>query len=154
MDLAIAYLFTAVFGLSVMLIANRVFHSAGVAISDREAVSRMAGQLAGIVGPAGFYIYSIGFWAAVLASLIGVWQSISTLFADCHSLLRRIPQAERDAAMHPSSWQYRAALAIEGTYGKAVANLQRVETVKQDPSITPVDLAERSKLFQEEILKW
>jgi hypothetical protein len=42
LDLAIAYLFTAVFGLSVMLIANRVFHAAGVVITDREAVSRMA----------------------------------------------------------------------------------------------------------------
>jgi len=50
--------------------------------------------------------------------------------------------------------QYRAALAIEGTYGKAVSNLQRVEVVKQDPSITPVDLAERSKQFQEGISKW
>jgi tetratricopeptide (TPR) repeat protein len=50
--------------------------------------------------------------------------------------------------------QYRAALAIEGTYGKAVANLQRVELVKQDPSITPADLAERSKQFQDEITKW
>ncbi|HMG18441.1 MAG TPA: tetratricopeptide repeat protein [Gemmatimonadales bacterium] len=50
--------------------------------------------------------------------------------------------------------QYRAALAIEGTYGKAVSNLQRVETVKQDPSVTPVDLTERSKQFQEEIGRW
>ena len=50
--------------------------------------------------------------------------------------------------------QYRAALAIEGTYGKAVANLQRVELVKQDPSITPVDLTVRSKQFQQEITKW
>lgn len=53
-----------------------------------------------------------------------------------------------------ASEQYRAALAIEGTYGKAVANLQRVETVNQDPSITPVDLAERSKQFQQEITRW
>jgi Flp pilus assembly protein TadD len=52
-----------------------------------------------------------------------------------------------------ASEQYRAALAIEGTYGKAVANLQRVETVKQDPSITPADLSERSKQFQDEISK-
>jgi len=53
-----------------------------------------------------------------------------------------------------SAEQYRAALAIEGTYGKAVANLQRVELVKQDPSITPVDLTERSRGFQDEITKW
>ena len=50
--------------------------------------------------------------------------------------------------------QYRAALAIEGTYGKAVSNLQRVQQVKQDPSVTPIDLIERSKQFQDEITKW
>ena len=50
--------------------------------------------------------------------------------------------------------QYRAALAIEGTYGKAVSNLQRVQQVKQDPSVTPIDLTERSKQFQDEIAKW
>lgn len=50
--------------------------------------------------------------------------------------------------------QYRAALAIEGTYGKSIANLQRVEQVKQDPAITPVDLVERSKQFQDEFTKW
>ena len=50
--------------------------------------------------------------------------------------------------------QYRAALAVEGTYGKAVANLQRVELVKQDPSVTAVDLTERSKQCQEEISRW
>ena len=53
-----------------------------------------------------------------------------------------------------ASEQYRAALAIEGTYGKAVANLQRVERVKQDPAITPVDLAERSLQFQDGMAKF
>lgn len=43
---------------------------------------------------------------------------------------------------------YRAALAIEGTYGKAVANLGRVEQVKEDPSLPPIDLSERSRQFQ------
>jgi Flp pilus assembly protein TadD len=50
--------------------------------------------------------------------------------------------------------EYRAALAIEGTYGKAVSNLQRVQQVKQDPSVTPIDLTERSKQFQDQISKW
>jgi len=111
-DLAIAYLFTAILGLSVMLIANRVFHSAGIVITDQEAVSRMAGQLAGIMGPWGFYVYSIGFWAAVLASLFGVWQTVPSIFADGYSVLMRLPKQERAAAMHPSSWQCRAALVF------------------------------------------
>jgi Mn2+/Fe2+ NRAMP family transporter len=110
LDLATAYLFTAIFGLSVMLIANRVFHSAGVAITDREAVSRMAGALAALTGSAGFYIYSIGFWAAVLASLVGVWQTIPSVFADCYSLLRRMPPDQRNAATQLGAPPYRTAL--------------------------------------------
>ena len=112
LDLGFAYVFTAVFGLSVMLIAERVFHAAGVAISDREAVSRMAAQLGALIGPAGFYIYSLGFWAAVLASLFGVWQTIPAVFADCYSLLRRLGPAEREAVVRVSSPAYRTALAF------------------------------------------
>lgn len=112
LDLGLAYVFTAVFGLSVMLIAERVFHAAGVAISDREAVSRMAAQLGALIGPAGFYIYAVGFWAAVLASLFGVWQTIPVVFADCYSLLRRLGSAERQAVVRVSSPAYRAALAF------------------------------------------
>jgi Mn2+/Fe2+ NRAMP family transporter len=112
LDLATAYIFTAVFGLSVMLIANRVFHSEGIAITDREAVSRMAGALSALTGPAGFFIYSIGFWAAVLASLIGVWQTIPSVFADCYSLLRRLPPEQREAMIQPGARPYRTALVF------------------------------------------
>lgn len=86
-DLAMGYLFTALFGGAVMLIANEVFHQPGVAISDRDAVSRMAGELALVAGPVGFYIYSAGFWAAVVASLLGVWQTAPAIFADTVRLL-------------------------------------------------------------------
>jgi Mn2+/Fe2+ NRAMP family transporter len=105
-DLALAYVFTAVFGLSVMLIAARVFHAAGIPITDSEAVSRMAGQLAEVTGPAGFYVYSIGFWAAVLASLLGVWQTVPHIFSDCWELLgRRAPRrVEEDSRRVPTSY--------------------------------------------------
>ena len=105
-DLATAYLFTAVFGGSVMLIAASVFHSAGIPITDNEAVSRMAGQLSQLTGPAGFYVYSLGFWAAVLASLLGVWQSVPHIFEDCWLLMRKTP---RDGARKPRV-SYSAAL--------------------------------------------
>ena len=125
LDLATAYIFTAIFGLSVMLIANRVFHSAGVAITDREAVSRMAGALSALTGPAGFYIYSIGFWAAVLASLVGVWQTIPSVFADCYSLLRRMPPNERKAATQPGARPYRTALLFMALASVPFAFLDR-----------------------------
>ena len=112
LDLAAGYVFTAVFGVGVMLISTHVFHRAGVAITDREAVSRMAGALAELVGPAGFYIYSIGFWAAVLASLVGVWQTIPSVFADCYGLLRGLPADQREAAARAGAPAYRMALGF------------------------------------------
>ncbi len=110
LDLATAYVFTAIFAISVMLISNRVFHVAGVSITDRDAVSRMADALADLTGPAGFYIYSLGFWAAVLASLVGVWQATPGICADCYSLLRRLTSDQRKAAILPGAPPYRAAL--------------------------------------------
>ena len=124
-DLAIAYLFTAVFGLSVMLIANHVFHAAGVAISDRDAVSRMAGELARLIGPAGFYIYSIGFWAAVTASLLGVWRTVPIICADTFSLWRRLPEAERQAALQTTSPAFRGPLAFMALVAVPLAFLGR-----------------------------
>lgn len=111
-DLAKAYIFTAIFGISVMLIANRVFFAEGIVITDGQAITRMAGSLAAVSGSAGFYVYSIGFWAAALASLVGVWQTIPSIFAETYYLLKRRTSAERADAARPGAPAYRAALAF------------------------------------------
>jgi Mn2+/Fe2+ NRAMP family transporter len=111
-DLALAYVFTAVFGIAVMLIADRAFHATGTMISGDDAITRMAAQLRELVGPVGGWIYSVGFWAAVVASLFGVWQSVPSIAADCYSLLRRQPAAEREATMQTSSSVYRVFLVF------------------------------------------
>jgi len=125
LDLGLAYAFTAIFGVSVMIIANRVFYSAGVAVTDDEVVTRMAGALSSLTGPMGFYVYSIGFWAAVLASLVGVWQTIPSIFADCQSLLRRLPVEERRAATKAGSPPYRIALLFMACSSAPFAFLDR-----------------------------
>lgn len=109
-DLALAYIFTALFGIAVMLIASRAFHAEGGAISADDAVSRMADYLRQLIGPAGAWIYSVGFWAAVVASLFGVWQSVPSMAADCYRLLRRLPDAERNQATAMTSPVYRIFL--------------------------------------------
>lgn len=83
-----------------------------------------------------------------LARAIEIEDKVATFYNNLGMALELTGRFEQ------ASEQYRAALAIEGTYGKAVSNLQRVEVVKQDPSITPADLSERSKQFQEEITRW
>jgi predicted Zn-dependent protease len=49
---------------------------------------------------------------------------------------------------------YRAALALDSTYRKASVNLTRVEALKQDPSVSPVDLGGLARSFVEQVKMW
>jgi len=111
-DLSLAYGFTALFGISVMMIASQAFHAPGIPLTDSDSVTRMAAMLGTIVGPVGFYVYSFGFWAAVFASLLGVWQSVPYLFADFYSLWKRAEPEERKEMTRVTSTPYRIALAF------------------------------------------
>jgi len=109
-DIAIAYLFTALFGISIMLIANQAFYLSNVKISDAQAVPKMAEMLGAILGPFGAYAYSVGFWAAVFASLLGVWQSVPYIYADFYSIIKKDPEHVRQESIKVTSTRYRLAL--------------------------------------------
>jgi Mn2+/Fe2+ NRAMP family transporter len=109
-DVAIAYVFTAMFGVAIAMIANQAFYLSGTAITDAQAVPLMAETLGQILGPFGRWVYSIGFWAAVFASLLGVWQSVPYLYADYYGILKRLPLEERRAMTQVTSKPYRLAL--------------------------------------------
>jgi Mn2+/Fe2+ NRAMP family transporter len=111
-DVAVAYVFTALFGLSIMLIANRAFFLAGVTITDAQAVPKMAEMLGSILGPFGVYAYSLGFWAAVSAALFGVWQSVPYLYADLYGIWKGLGPTERDTVTQVTSLPYRLALGF------------------------------------------
>ncbi|MGE0158803.1 MAG: Nramp family divalent metal transporter [Gemmatimonadales bacterium] len=109
-DVGIAYVFTAMFGMAIVLIANQAFFLPGVEITDAQAVPLMAETLGGILGPLGAWAFSVGFWAAVFASLLGVWQSVPYLYADFYGILKKLPDAERKRVVEVTSTPYRAAL--------------------------------------------
>jgi len=111
-DVAIAYVFTALFGMAVMLIAHRAFFLAGTTITDSQAVPKMAQMLGTILGAFGVYAYSVGFWAAVFASLLGVWQSVPYLYADYYGILKKVSAGERAEMVKVTSTPYRLALVF------------------------------------------
>lgn len=49
---------------------------------------------------------------------------------------------------------YRQAVASEPTYGKAQENLARVEVVKEDAGVEPVDLGELARSFEDDVEGW
>jgi Mn2+/Fe2+ NRAMP family transporter len=111
-DIAIAYLFTAIFGSSIMLIANDAFFTAGVTLTNTEAVPRMAAALGNILGTFGRIAFSVGFWAAVFASLLGVWQSVPYLYADFYGIFKKMPVEARRDLVKVTSTPYRIALVF------------------------------------------
>jgi Mn2+/Fe2+ NRAMP family transporter len=111
-DIAIAYLFTAIFGGSIMLIANDAFFTAGVTLTNAQAVPRMAEALGTVMGTFGRIAFSVGFWAAVFASLLGVWQSVPYLYADFYGIFKKMSPEARQEAVKVTSTPYRLALAF------------------------------------------
>lgn len=77
-DLTLSYLVIGVFGLAVVIIGSRV----QVRGQGNGLALLLADQLAATLGPAGRWIFLIGFWAAVFSALLGVWQSLPYLFTD------------------------------------------------------------------------
>jgi hypothetical protein len=67
-------------------------------------------MLGTLLGRFGVYAYSVGFWAAVFASLLGVWQSIPYLYADFYGILRKVPPKQRQEMTRVTATPYRLAL--------------------------------------------
>ncbi len=77
-DLVLSYAVIGLFGIAVVIIGSRVRvtgRGAGLALL-------LADQLTVSIGPAGKWIFLIGFWAAVFSAMLGVWQSLPYLFTD------------------------------------------------------------------------
>ena len=111
-DIGIAYLFTALFGMAIMMTANQAFYVPGVPITNAQAVPKMAEMLGSILGTFGRVAYSVGFWAAVFASLLGVWQSVPYMYADFYGILNKMSPEERTRVTKVTSTPYRLALVF------------------------------------------
>ncbi len=78
-DLIVAYILTALFGIAVMVIAADVKPEA---ISGNKMVLSLAQQIGKTTGKVGEWLFLLGFWGAVFSSMLGVWQGVPFLFAD------------------------------------------------------------------------
>lgn len=78
-DLFIAYAFTGIFGVAVLIIAASVVTDGS---TGSKLILEIATKLEDKIGETGKYIFLIGFWGAVASSLLGVWQGVPYLFSD------------------------------------------------------------------------
>jgi len=79
LDLAIAYILTTIFGISIITISAdlkpEIVNGSGIVIG-------LADKFGELIGNAGRWIFLFGFWGAVFSSMIGVWQGVPYIFAD------------------------------------------------------------------------
>ena len=109
-DLMVAYLLTALFGIAIMIIASSVSVEA---VSGNQMALAIAEQLETRIGPAGKWSFLIGFWGAVFSSMLGVWQGIPYLFADFINNFRSTGSVQ---AASTSSFLYRLYLGYLCTF--------------------------------------
>jgi Mn2+/Fe2+ NRAMP family transporter len=95
-DLGSAYLMTAIFGMSVVIIGSQIEISG----SGAMLIVMMADQLRAGLGDFGRWMFLLGAVGAVFSSLLGVWQATPYIFADSWRLLRHPP--DNDTAVTPS----------------------------------------------------
>lgn len=116
-DLGTGYVMTALFGVGMVILGSQLeidFSKKGATL-----VVELANQLEtslGAAGPAARYAFLLGAWGAVFSSMLGVWQSVPYLFADCWSLIREPARTESQRTnISTQSAIYRGSLFAIGT---------------------------------------
>jgi Mn2+/Fe2+ NRAMP family transporter len=87
-DLGLAYAFTGLFGIAIMMIATGV-HARGAA--GAQIALELATRLEGVGGPVIRWVFLIGFWATVFTATMGVWQGVPHIYVEMVRAWRRQP---------------------------------------------------------------
>ena len=109
-DLAAGYLMTAAFGIAMVIIGSSI----SIEGSGAELLVTLSTRLEEVMGPVGKYLFLLGTLGAVFSSVLGVWQCVPYLFADCWGLLE---SREREAPVRVDtrSVPYRSYLLLIAT---------------------------------------
>jgi Mn2+/Fe2+ NRAMP family transporter len=110
LDAGLGYVVTAIFGVAVMVIGAELLFGTGRSIGDEEGFVNLAGPLGERFGSVLRWVFLAGLWAISFASVIGVWNGMSYLFADIVRTLRRIPEEEAGPHISEKSPAFRAFL--------------------------------------------
>jgi Mn2+/Fe2+ NRAMP family transporter len=98
LDLALSYVMTAVFGIAMVIVGTSI----QVEGEGTQLLVRLSDRLGQELGEWGRILFLIGTFGTVFSSLLGVWQAVPYLFADCWQHLRdgRRHDVERSGPHH------------------------------------------------------
>jgi Mn2+/Fe2+ NRAMP family transporter len=83
LDNGVAYLVTGIFVVATLIVGAELLHSAGIAVATGDnGMLDLSDVLADRYGSGAGTVFLVGFWAAAMSSLVGVWNGVSLMFAD------------------------------------------------------------------------
>lgn len=83
-DLGLSYVMTAIFGIAMVIVGTSI----QVEGEGTQLLVRLSDRLGQELGEWGRVLFLVGTLGTVFSSLLGVWQAVPYLFADCWQLLR------------------------------------------------------------------
>lgn len=96
-DNTVAYVVTGIFVLATLIVGAELLYSAGIAVSTGDkGLLDLSVVLADRYGQWAGKVFLVGFWAAAMSSLLGVWNGVSLMFADFLGDLTRRPADHPD----------------------------------------------------------
>ncbi len=97
-DNSVAYVVTGIFVLATLVVGAELLYSTSVAIEQGDAgLVDLAVVLQDRYGEWAGKVFLVGFWAAAMSSLVGVWNGVSLMFADFMTIVRGGASEDPDA---------------------------------------------------------
>ncbi len=82
-DNSVAYVVTGIFVIATLIVGAELLYSANIAVSTGDkGMLDLSTVLADRYGSWMGKLFLVGFWAAAMSSLVGVWNGVSLMFAD------------------------------------------------------------------------
>jgi len=108
LDLAIAYILTTLFGISIIVLSADLQPDV---VNGSKIVLALAEKMEVNTGSIGKWVFLIGFWGAVFSSMLGVWQGVPYIFADFVKNFKKNTDNVSSEKLH-SSFNYRLFLVL------------------------------------------
>lgn len=106
-SLATGYIISGVFGMCILYIVAHVLRPHGITAESEESAKIAFRKIGALMGEStGKYFFISGFYAAVIGSMLGVWQSVPYFFADGYYMFRKQNTEQGTSYTHTPAYKY------------------------------------------------
>ncbi len=109
-DAVVAYVLTALFMISMLIIGSELLFGTGNSVDSEEGLLALANPIQEQFGLAVRWFFLIGFWAVATGAMLGTWNGSAHLFADWVRTAREVPDEDAEEYLSEKSPYFRLFL--------------------------------------------